>query len=180
MDDNLEVLHDRYATALYEIAEQENSTDRVMQEFEVLSELWLCDSNFRTFLTHPFITYQEKKAVIEEIAKERRCCDTILNFLRLIIDNNRGGLIHGIFLRYRDIYELKQNKIRVVVETPKSLSADENSKLKKTLKAKFKKDIFLEEYINPKIIAGLHVRYRDRIFDNSIRSNLNKLREAMV
>jgi len=180
MDENLEILHNRYATALYEVAEDSKVVDRVMCELEALNDLWLSDSNFRTFLTHPFITPEEKKAVIGKIIEEKKCCESILNFVRLLIDQNRDGFIHGVFLAYRDIYELKQNKIRMVVETPKSLSADENSKLKKALKAKFKRDIFLEEYINPEIIAGLHVRYRDRIFDNSIRSNLNKLREAIV
>lgn len=180
MDENLEILHNRYATALYEVAEEVGVVDKVMCELEALSDLWLSDNNFRTFLTHPFISPEEKKSVVDKIAKDKKCCEAILNFVRFIIDQNRGDFIHGAFLAYRDIYELKQNKIRVVVETSKSLSRDENSKLKKALEAKFKKDIFLEEYINPKIIAGLHVRYRDRIFDNSIRSNLNKLREQLT
>ncbi|MBL7132027.1 MAG: ATP synthase F1 subunit delta [Candidatus Omnitrophica bacterium] len=180
MDDNLEILHDRYATALYEIAEQDKSLDRVMQELEVLSELWLCDSNFRTFLTHPFITRQEKKAVIEEIARKKNCCGTILNFLKFLIDSDRESLIHGVFLRYRDIYELQQNKIRVVIESPRSLSESEIKRLKNVLYTKFKRDILLEERINSDLIAGLFIRYRDRIFDNSMRTNLDKLREATV
>ena len=180
MDDNLELLHDRYATASYEVAKHENAQDAVMQELEVLNDLWIHDNNFRIFLTHPFIDHQEKKAVIEEISKKKNLSSATLNFLKLLVDNNRGGLIHGVFLRYRDIYELKQNKIRVIVESPRPLSGNENNKLKKALNARFKKDIFLETHINPDLISGIYIHYRDRIFDNSIRVKLNKLREAIV
>ncbi|MBL7197313.1 MAG: ATP synthase F1 subunit delta [Candidatus Omnitrophica bacterium] len=180
MNDNLEILNDRYATALYEVAKKEDTTDTVLQELEVFNDLWFCDNNFRIFLTHPFIAPQEKRLVIEEISRKKNCCNTILNFLRLLIDNNRGSLIHGIFLRYRDIYELKQNRIRVIIESPRPLSDNENNKLKKALSVKFKKDIFLENHINPNLIAGLYIHYRDRIFDNSIRVKLSKLREALA
>ena len=180
MDDNLEILADRYARALYDISKHQHLADRVMQELKALHELWLCESDFRMFLTHPSVIRQEKEDVVDDIAKKKHFCSTVVNFLKLLIDNSRIILLHSVFLRYRDIYELQQNLIRVIIEGPRPLSHIEANNLGKTLKAKFKKDILLEDNVKVDLISGLHIRYRDRIFDNSIISKLDKLRGVLV
>jgi len=180
MDDNLELLHDRYARALYEQAAQDKNIDRVMHELNSLSELWLSDGNFREFLIHPFITRQEKKAVMTQIIKKKKYCRTILNFIKVIIDNNRESLIHGIFLRYREICESGEDKLSVVVESAKKLSYNEKQQIKKALNIKLAKDVHLEVKVNPDLIAGLHFRYGDEIFNNNLDVKLDSLKEVIV
>ena len=116
--DNLEILHERYANALFLVAEEGGNLDRVMEGLEILNEQWLEDGEFRRFMLHPLVTNDEKKRVIEKLAGNNRFSKTILDFLRLLIDNKRESLIHGVYLGYRDLYEAEKNKIRVEVESP--------------------------------------------------------------
>ena len=180
MDDSVELLYDRYARALYKKAQDDGKIDEVMNGLEQLSQMWLSDNNFREFLSHPFITRQEKKAVTAQIIKKKKYCKTILNFIKVIIDNNRESLIHGIFLRYKEICESGEDKLSVVVESARELSYDEKQQIKKALDAKLAKSVYLDTKVNPDLIAGLHFRYGDETFNNNLKERLNSLKEVIT
>ena len=177
--DNLEVLHDRYANALFLTAEEEDNLDQVMQELEVLNEHWLEAGEFRRFILHPLVANDEKKRVIEKLAGNNRFSKTILDFLKLLIDNKRESLIHGVYLGYRDLYEAEKNKIRVKVEIPRPLTEEESFLLSDVLTLKFREEIQLELEENSELIAGLYLRYRDNIYDSSLKGKWKKLEEAL-
>ena len=180
MNEAVEILYGRYAQALYEIAEHKDAADRVMLELESVNELWISDKHFRTFLAHPFVSHQEKRAIVEHMFGKAHYSNIVVNFIKTLADNNRGNLIHGIFLKYRDIYESKKDKVRVFVESPQSLSDNQKDKLGEAFRKKLNKKIILETRVNPDLIGGLHIRYKDKVYDNSIGVQLNRLKEVMA
>ena len=122
MDDVLDILYDRYAQALYEIADHNDVADRVMLELESVGDLWISDKHFKIFLTHPFVSHEEKKSVMEHIFGKAHYSSLVINLIKALIDNNRSDLIYGIFLKYRDLYESGENSVRVFVESPQLIS----------------------------------------------------------
>ena len=180
MKDNLELLHDRYARALFLSAEEDGTVDKVMETLEMLSVEWLENKEFNRFLKHPSISPAEKKNVMEKLIHRKRCCNTMLNFLKVLIGNRRETLLHAVYLRYRDLYEESKHKIRVYVVTAKTFTKGQRQSLLKTLKTKFKEDIHIEHTENPALIGGVFVKYKDRIYDYSIKSQLEGLMRGMV
>jgi len=183
MKDESELLHDRYARALYLNAEERGVADKVLGELEALSAEWLADRAFVTFLTHPLITPDEKKSVIEKLLKAKRCCGTMIDFLKVLIDNGREDLLHAVFLRYRDIYEESMRSLRVYVEAPVKVGRREKALLTKALRSKFSArkagKINMEIKENPGLIGGLFVKYQDRIYDFSAKGHLDNLKKAI-
>lgn len=185
MKDNLEILHDRYARALFECAEADGAADKVMEELEVLNAEWLQDREFNRFLTHALIAPHERKTVIEKLMRKKGCSDTTINFLKVLIDNRREELIHAVFLRYRDLYEESKNEIRFYVEIPRPFTREERGFLEEALKSKFlaragRGEINLDVKENPDLLSGIFIRYKDRIYDCSIRSQLNSLKRGLM
>jgi len=175
MQDNLELLHDRYTKALFECAMEDGSLERVGEELGALSAEWLKDKVFDRFLTHPLISTDEKKAVIEDLARRKKFCWVILDFLKVLIDNRRETLIHAVLLRYKDLYDRFKKQARVYVETPRPLKKDEKTFLEDTLMKKFGKKINLETIENPALIGGMSVQHKDRIYDYSLKRQLASL-----
>ena len=175
MQDKFELLHDRYARALFEYAREENSTDKVMEEFGVLNLAWLEDEEFDRFLTHPLISVAEKKSTIALLTRKKKFCAASLNFLNVLIDNGREDLIHAVFLRYRDLYDESKKQARVYVETPVLLEKSDKLFLMDELTRKFGKKINVEIRKNPDLISGLSVRYKDRLYDYSGKGQLKCL-----
>lgn len=180
MKDELEVLHDRYARALFMCARETRSVDRVMEELSGLNEEWLKDEKFSYFLVHPLIGRDEKKSVIHRLLSGKKCCDTIRNFLDMLIDNRRENLIHGVFLRYRDLYDEFKEKIRISVETAEPPSESERKILVKTLKSKFHEDVDIEITEKPELIGGILIKYRDRIYDYSLKGQLRMMSRKLA
>jgi len=180
VQDKSELLHDRYARALFEYAREENFTDKVMEELEILNLEWLEDEDFDKFLIHPLISADEKKFAITLLAQKKKFCMGTLNFLYVLIDNGRENLIHAVFLRYRDLYDELKKQARVYVETPVLLEKDDKLFLMDALTRKFGKKINVEVRKNPALISGLSVRYKDRLYDYSAKGQLERLGEILV
>lgn len=180
MKEELELLHDRYGRALFMCAQADGTLDKVMEELEILSAEWVEDKKFKRFFTHPLIGRDEKKNVIEKLIRRKKYCDTILDFLKVLIDNKRESLIHGVFLRYRDLYDEFRDRIRVFVETARLLTRDEKNFLREILTLKFREETHVEIKRNPELIGGISVKYRDRIYDYSIESQLRRLEENLT
>jgi len=180
MQDKFELLHDRYARALFEYAVEENSVDKVMEELEILSLEWMEDEEFDKFLIHPLISADEKKDVITLLFRKKRFCTTTLDFLNILIDNDRENLIHVVFLRYRDLYDEDKKQARVYVEVPVSIKKEDKMFLINELTHRFGKKINVEIERKPDLISGLLVRYKDRIYDYSGKGQLERLGEILA
>ncbi len=66
------------------------------------------------------------------------------------------------------------------METPASLSAKDEAALTAMLESRLKRKIELTVRVEPDLIAGLRVRARDLVLDNTVRSRLNTMREQLV
>lgn len=177
---SLELLHDRYARALFDCAEQDGIESRVMGEIEMLSAEWLVDKKFDEFLIHPLIEPSEKKGVIEELAKREKLHRTTLDFLKVLIDNKRENLLHAVFLRYKDLYNKLKKRITVQIETARHFTEKEKKHIVATLKRKFRKDIDLEIRENPSLISGVSLQCGDRIYDYSVKNQLERLKDDLL
>ncbi len=173
--DNLELLHDRYARALFVAAEDDNDLDRVMREIEQLSEAWLDDAEFRRFMVHRLIDTEEKKRVLTSLVRKKKFSNTMLSFLKVLVDSGRGELIHAVFLCYRDLYEAKKHKIRIYVKSACPLSKEEKYLLSDVLTMEFKEEIHLDLKQRPDLMGGLYLRYRDGIYDDSVKGKIERL-----
>lgn len=180
MKDELEILHDRYARALFMCAEADKNMDKVMKEFSRLNAEWLKNKEFNRLLTHPLITQNEKKTAIQKLVHLKKYCRTTLNFLNVLIDNKRENLMHGVFLKYRDLYDQFKNKVRVVVETAKPFAEKEKALLIKALRLNFREEVDMEINENPELVGGISIQYKDRVYDYSIKSQLHQLKQKLT
>ena len=70
--------------------------------------------------------------------------------------------------------------IRLYIETARSFSREEKSLLADALARKFKEKISMEIRLNPELISGIFIKYKDKIYDYSVRTQLNKLERGLV
>ncbi len=180
MKNNLELLHDRYARALFTAAQEAGTVEAVMEELSALNEEWLTNKEFKKFLKHRLITSDEKKKVIEALTRKNKYSRTITDFLKVLIDNHREGLIHGVFLAYNDIYNQYKKRTIVYAEVPRNFSKDEKSSLIANLKQKLKEDVKIEFKENPDLLGGVFIKCGDRIYDYSVRGQLDNLERILV
>ena len=174
-----EILHNRYAQALLEVARNEKKLDEIMQSLTLLSENFVKDKKFHSLLINPLISREEKKNIFDEILQKFKMEYPLNSFLYLLIDERREDLLHGIFLRYRDLYRIEKHRIHVYAETARELSPNEKHQLREALQKRLKKEVEIELAVKPELLGGLSIRWQNIIHNDTVQGKLSMLKELI-
>ncbi len=164
----------RYAEAIYEIAE---STGKIKEVYEVLNnlmELYKTDTDFRTFITHPLIDNDEKKKVLKDMYQSAD--EQVLDIVFYIMDKKRMRYIRSIVAEYLKIYYFNHQIVDVEATFAVEPTKAQQDKLIANLEKKTGKKVKLAIKIDKSIIGGGILRMGDTVMDGSIRKELEALK----
>jgi len=178
--DNLELLHERYAKALFDFGKHTHAIDKIMQDLETLTHIIRSNDEFPLLLRHPEIGKDEKLKVLKAMSGIYRFCDGFMDFLKLLIRKNRLNLIHGVFLRHRDYYDIERKKVKVFIRSAVELTQAQINKLSGHLRSFLKEEIILDAEVDPSLIGGLFLKVHDRIYDASVKGMLHGINKRLA
>lgn len=176
----IEILHRRYAQALIETAAEADRLDKVTQDFALLNNTLKQDKGLTAVLGHPEIDKADKLKLLESICEKAGFCEAFVFFLKLLLSKNRLKILHGVFLKYRDLYEMRKSRLQVFVRAASPLSKGQLSRLEKMLGDKLKKNIFIMDSVDPSLIGGLKLKIDSSVYNLSLADRLKILKEKLV
>ena len=159
-----------YANSLLDIG---LNSDVVIDNFSVIRDVYEI-SEFKTMISNPVIDNTKKCEVIDEIFKNK-IDDKMISFIKILIQKERFGEINEIISAYKDIVDDKNNIVRADVISAVELSDDYKSLIAEKLQTKYQKTIIPDWIVDDSIIGGLVIKIKDDIFDNSIKSKIEKI-----
>ena len=169
----------RYAQALFDIAEEEKKYEDYYKELKQFSTIIRENANLHDFFANPVFDRDEKKAVVEEVLKMTGVSATTANFLKLLVDKGRISHIQEIEEYYEGLMDAVLKKARVQVKTAFPLKSDAEADLKKKLEGITGKEVEMIVEEDPSLIGGIVVKIGDTLYDGSIKSQLNNIRELL-
>ncbi len=104
-------LASRYAKALFILAREEQKEDQFNSDLQKIIKLKKENSQFKKLLDHQRVLADEKKKVIKQILG-KKIDKTIMNFLFLLVDKRRIGVLELIINEYSKLL----NKYKKIVE----------------------------------------------------------------
>ena len=105
--------------------------------------------------------------------------DLSINFFRLLKKKNRLNLLPSIASYFQEIVDDNSGIVRGEVTAAVSIEND-LSDIESSLSKKLNKKVILSSKIDENIIAGIKIRIGDRLFDGTVKSKLNKLKEDLL
>ena len=159
-----------YANSLLDIG---LNSDVVIDNFSVIRDVYEI-SEFKTMISNPVIDNTKKYEVIDEIFKNK-IDDKMISFIKILIQKERFSEINEIISAYKDIVDDKNNIVRADVISAVELSDDYKSLIAEKLQTKYQKTIIPDWIVDDSIIGGLVIKIKDDIFDNSIKSKIEKI-----
>ena len=121
----------RYARAFFEIAEEEKQFEKYYNELQSFSEVVEGNENLKEFLANPIFDQHDKRAVVDALLQKIGMTGITANFLSLLVDKRRIGILPDIVGCYRELMDDALKKQRVQVKTAFPLSAELSERLKK-------------------------------------------------
>lgn len=169
----------RYAKALFDIAREEDAIEAIYDELKGFSSLLKESKELAEFFANPVFDTAEKASVMGEILREIKVSAIASNFLRLLVDKNRIGVIGEIENCYRRYMDDVLNKVRVDVKTAFPLSSELSARIKKQMEGLTGKNVEMIVNEDPSLVGGVVIGVGDTLYDGSIRAQLNSIRELI-
>jgi F-type H+-transporting ATPase subunit delta len=163
---------ERYASALFDLAVDESSLDRVEGELKGVGSLIDQSTDFRRLVKSPVFSAEEQGRAIAAIADRAGLGGLTGKFLRLVARNRRLFALPDMVKAFHAMAARHRGEVSAEVTSAYPLSAEQVNDLKAALKAKLGKDVALDQRVNPAILGGLVVKVGSRMIDTSLRTRL--------
>jgi F-type H+-transporting ATPase subunit delta len=170
----------QYANALADIALAQGAAEPAVKQLQEFGAAYAQSLELRTFLASPAVTTEVKHAVIEKITARQGSSKIIRNFLFVIADHRRTQLLPEILETFQQVIRQRQGVAEAEVSSAVELSTAQKKELAATLTKLTGKKIETKYSLNPSLLGGAVVRIGATIYDGSLLSRLNELRNRLA
>lgn len=168
-----------YAESLLAVAHQKGQAEQITDELDTLVALVRSNPGIAAFLANPTISRKSKAPVIAQ-AFGGKVSDLLATFLGVLNANGRLDMLGAVRAAVNAIQDQRAGRLRVTVTAAVPLPADQQDKIKQTLKSALNKDAILTVRENPDLLGGLVIQFGDKVVDSSVRSRLESLRANLL
>ncbi len=169
-----------YAAALLNAAEKRHQAREVLEELESLvHDLFGADPQLEAYLATTAIGRDRKAAALRS-AFEGRASEVFLNFLLVLNDHERLDLSRSVLFAYKELYDRRGGRILVQVRSAVPLPEDQRERLRQEIQETFHRDPVLEAQVDPELLGGLVVRVGDWMYDASVRTKVEVIRNQLI
>lgn len=170
-------LRERYAQALIDLAMENNNIKKTLQEAVLVNDA-LKKDEVQHFLLHPHVSDSEKHQLFDTSFSEH-IDSFLLNFLHLMIDKNREGLIVLTLTELITRIKRQLNQTEAVVVSAKELTEEQVESIRELLTKKTQMDIVFQMKVDPDVIGGFYILIDGLVFDRTVRTQLIKMKEKL-
>lgn len=169
----------KYGMAIFEIAQDEKKLEKYGRELSEVSQAVFSQAELKDFLTNPQIQPQDKKEVLLKLLKSQ-VSPLMMNFLLLLVDKRRMGLLEAINDCYQELSNKAQGIIIADVTTAYDLKAGLKARLSSKLESVTGKKVTLRTHTDKSIIGGIVVKIGDTRIDGSVTGRLQALKAELM
>ena len=167
-----------YSRSLFEVAKDKGKLDRVREELAAFADALTENRELSVFFFSPYVSTQEKE---DGLARTVLDADpTIVNFLRVLIENHRLPLIHRIRRQFDVLWKREHKQLPVEVTSAVELDPAVVQALEARIRQQTGQNVQLESKVDPDILGGVVLRVGNSILDASVRNRLEQLRREVA
>lgn len=175
-----ETVSRRYAAALADVVAKTGETESVLDELKVWENMIATNADLKNAFANPSIPAQRKEGLLEALIKKVNPTKTTANFLRVLLTNGRLGELDTINDRFVHELEYRSGLIHGYVSSAHELSDAERAELMSNLEKITGKKVRLDFDIKKDLIGGVVARVGSTVYDSSIRTKLEHLKEELM
>lgn len=170
---------ERYARALFELADEAGRIDQVRGDLKTLKAMLAGSAELRRAVTSPVYSAEDKGKALVALAVQAKLDMLTAKFLGLLTQNQRAQALPGVIAAYEALWARKTGVVGAEVISASALSTAQLNSIKSALRTALGQDPELEARIDPSILGGLKVKVGSKLFDASLKTKLDTLKFAL-
>lgn len=166
----------RYAKAVMDLAIEKGTLDQVDKDMELFQTVNEENRQFFMVMHNPIIRAHKKLSVLKAIF-EGKVSDVMILLFEILARRSREEMLYSISVAFRELFNAHKNIQEVQITSTVALPDPLKEELRAALSQKTGKTIKIEEKIDESLIGGMTIRIGDTQLDNSIKSQLQKIKQ---
>ena len=169
----------RYATALFDLARDENSIDAVKADLDRFAAMLDESADLKRLVRSPVFAAEAQLKALSAVLEKAEITGVSANFLKVLAANRRLFAVSEVIRAFNALVAKFKGEATADVTVAETLSDKNLEALKAALKSVTGKDVTLDVKVDPSIIGGLVLKLGSRMVDSSLRTKLNSIKNAM-
>ena len=170
----------RYAKALFDLSLETGKVEEVKNDLDTI--IGVKHPELQILLVSPVITGEKKTNVFDAVFSSH-VQPLTTSFFKLVFTKGRSVAIKEIVLAFMNMYRSHKGIQVVELTTAMPLSDEIKTSIKGILQQNVmlvNKTIELSEHVDPSLIGGMVVQVDDKLFDASIKHDLQFIKRQFV
>lgn len=168
----------RYARALLEIGIEDKCLETLRKDLGTFADAYAQSNDLRVVLHNPSIVTEDRKALVKQIGAHLRLSPLAINVLQLLVDKDRMQVVTEISTVLGELTDVHDGILRARVTAAQELDAGQKNGMQTLLSRLTGKKVIVETDIDAALLGGVITRVGGKVYDGSLRTQLEQLRAA--
>jgi len=177
---SLAAVGERYARALFELADESGQLEAVTREMASLAETYAASHDLRAVLDNPLVAPEQRAAVLRAVAERLGTSPLGLNAVRLLAQRRRLAALPDVARSLVRLADEKMGVVRARVSSATPLSETFCARLVALLEQRTHKRVLLDLTVDPTLLAGVVTRIGDHVIDGTLDGRLKTLERRLL
>ena len=171
----------RYARALLDVSiKEKGDLEKIEQDLAAFVDLFAKHPTLEKVLLNPAIPVPRKQAAAAELTARLGTQPVLAKLIALLAGRDRLVLLPELLASYRERLLDHQKVVRAIVTTAIPLGADRTQAIERGLAQLTGRTVTLATKVDPSIIGGVVARIGSTVYDGSVTTQLQRMKQRLV
>ena len=170
----------RYARALLDVVLKEGNPEQVEQELSSIADLVSGSPELQKAFANPAVPVTAKRGIIEQLLSRAKVSPPLAKLLLLLADRERLELVPDLAASYREHLREHRQVLQAEVTTAAPLAPERLTQFQERLAKATGRRVTMTTRVDPALIGGAVTRVGSVVYDGSVASQLERLRERLA
>ncbi len=172
----------RYSDAYYATESQKKTT--MIEEIRMLLQIFDSNKDFRVLFKSPLLNKKKQSLLVQKIFSEKEgkkifVSKNLIGLITLLAKNSKLHILEDVLKRCLELKNFDNKEIKVDVTSVTKIDESLIDKLKKIFSKNGKMNVKIVNNIDENLLGGLVIKVGSNLIDTSVRTKLNKIKNAM-
>jgi F-type H+-transporting ATPase subunit delta len=172
-------LAERYAEALFELADERRMLDGVAADLRALKAMVGESADLSRLVRSPILSRSEQGRALAALAARAEFTPLVRDFLGVVARNRRLFAVPAMIEAYLHKLAARRGEVTAEVTAAQPLSEEQRHRLGEELRRVLGRRVAVEVRVDRGLLGGIVVKVGSRMIDGSLKNKLARLQLAM-
>jgi len=172
-------LAERYAAALFELADEGHALDAVAGDLRELRAMLAESGDLLRLVRSPVLSRAEQGKAMAALADNAKLSKLTADFIAIVARNRRLFAVPAMIAAYLAKLAARRGEVTAEITAAQPLSEEQQGALGEQLRRVVGSRVTIEVKIDPSLLGGMIVKLGSRMVDGSLKGQLQRLELSM-